>query len=224
MSPARYAWRGSLFWVADPHRARCVRGLAGVSCPRFGLRTSFPAFLMAFAGHCCVPVLAVLGCARSCRLDRHPFVGALEGGPVTIGWLIRPFCHAVGHFSQGASLCPRAICVPMSALPGVVLFAPRSSVSLSVARVRPLRWLVHREPGCGIAAVRMLAFARRRSLQLGRNYSRAHVQGVCRESRPPYDARDPQAVLRSIWRSGGRDHSRARRGRAAARIRDRTFP
>ena len=146
------------------------------------------------------------------------------------GWFVTPDRsgqaggRASFHIRQRACLSPIRFCVPMLLLPGVVLFAPRSSVSLSVARVRPLRWLVHREPGCGVAAVRMLAFARRRSLQRGRNYSRAHVQGVCRESRPTYDARDPQAVFRSIWRSGGRDHSRPRRGRAAARIRDRAVP
>ena len=111
----------------------------------------------------------------------------------------------------------------MSCRPGCVLFAPRSSVSLSLARVRPRHgwYIVSRgaaSPQCACWRLHDAVHSAFRIL------SRAHVQGVCREPRPPYDGRDPQAVLRPLWRGGRRNHSRAGRGRSAARIRDRAVP
>lgn len=111
----------------------------------------------------------------------------------------------------------------MSVLPGCVLFAPRSSVSLALARVRPRSgwYIVSRgaaSPQCACWRLHDAVHSAFRIL------SRAHVQGVCREPRPPYDGRDPQAVLRPLWRGGRRDHSRAGHRRSAARIRDRPVP
>ena len=184
MSPARYAWRGSLFWIINRSLLQCALEPQGrvarespivastgpaprcggafvVLVPGLGSMISDPCSRESASSD--VPVLDRHGCVCSWARSSSDSMGLPAGRPVTGVWPARPLARAIGHISRGICLCLLAICVPMSLLPGVVLFAPRSSVSLLAARVHPLRWLVHREPGCGIAAVRMLAFARRRS-------------------------------------------------------------
>lgn len=59
-------------------------------------------------------------------------------------------------------VCIRGLCSNVSA--AGLRFVRSSQFGLSVVgKGSPSQWLVQREPGCGIAAVRMLAFARRRS-------------------------------------------------------------
>jgi hypothetical protein len=59
-------------------------------------------------------------------------------------------------------VCIRGLCSKVAAAGLRFVGSPQFGLSV-VGEGSPSQWLVHREPGCGIAAVRMLAFARRRS-------------------------------------------------------------
>jgi hypothetical protein len=59
-------------------------------------------------------------------------------------------------------VCIRGLCSNVVAAGLRFVGSPQFGLSV-VGEGSPSQWLVHREPGCGIAAVRMLAFARRRS-------------------------------------------------------------
>jgi hypothetical protein len=59
-------------------------------------------------------------------------------------------------------VCIRGLCSNVVAAWWRLVRPPQLGLSV-VGKGSPSQWLVQREPGCGIAAVRMLAFARRRS-------------------------------------------------------------
>jgi len=149
MSPARYAWRGSLFcfcfWF------RCSGTLARRACAERSSRSRRA-----------VDCLGVDSLALVHSTGVAELVSVADGACSSLGrsslWGSRHACS--GYCSLCAALCSvwmgdagrwwrcwqirvgiglsaSAVCVPMSMLPGSVLFAPRSSVSLSLARVRP---------------------------------------------------------------------------------------
>jgi hypothetical protein len=174
MSPARYAWRGSLF-------CSCF-SIAGCSCTLARRARGAPrgrvVLLIVWVS------IALRWClARSCRVGLRGwrclrFIGRV----VTVGQSSRLL--AVLFAGRGALLrldgsrgamvalltdsggyrlvCIRGLCSNVAAAGWRLVRSPQFGLSV-VGKGSPSQWFVQREPGCGIAAVRMLAFARRRS-------------------------------------------------------------